>query len=166
MKSGPAPKTEGRQRRNKPNTVQLDPSRDLQLPELPQHWTPEVLQEWQLFWASDVAAAVSQSDIPSLIRLFDLRAMEQDYREQAQKEPLVTGSKGQPVQNPLLKVADTFRAEIRQLEDRYGLNPAARAKLGIDNSKLQTSLLDLNSRIAEAANEPDPRLVLQSSEAD
>ena len=87
---------------------------------------------WDRFWASDVSQAFDAgSDLPMLERLFQLR----DDRERAhrayRKDPLIQGSQGQSVLNPMAQVVKTCDSEIRALEDRLGLNPQARLRLGI-----------------------------------
>lgn len=87
---------------------------------------------WVDFWASDVAQAIeAASDMPMLERLFRLR----DDRERAHRayraDPLIQGSQGQSVLNPMAQVVKTCDAEIRALEDRLGLSPQARLRLGI-----------------------------------
>ena len=43
----------------------------------------------------------------------------------------MSGSKGQPVLNPLYQEARRLRSEVLALEERFGLNPLARLKLGV-----------------------------------
>lgn len=159
MRPGPMPKEEGRKQGRYQRPIVPLSGNALSLDKYPpdEDWRPDVKDDWATFWNSDVAHAVAESDIPALYRLFDLRNMERLFHEAALAEPTVVGSKGQTVLNPLLRQADSIRAEIRQLEDRFGLNPAARAKLGIDTSKLRKSLADLNEVVVNDAEEEDPR---------
>jgi hypothetical protein len=58
-------------------------------------------------------------------------------------------------------------AEIRQLEDRLGLNPRSGLQLGIQFSEAARSLEELNARIAYAASieqgeEEDPRRITEA----
>lgn len=87
---------------------------------------------WERFWESDVAQAIqAESDMPMVERLFRLR----DDRERAHRayraDPLIQGSQGQSVLNPMAQVVKNCDSEIRALEDRLGLNPQARLRLGI-----------------------------------
>jgi hypothetical protein len=85
---------------------------------------------------------------------------------------VVEGSQGQPVASPLFKVAMALDSEVRALEDRYGLTPAARLKLGIRLGEAARSLEDLARDLDDdwdederrrllglAAQESDPRLL-------
>lgn len=127
-------------------------------PEPSHEWTPRQLEDWETFWTTDVAGAVAESDLPALYRLFDLRDEIERLMAVAKLEPMTQGSTGQLVVNPAYKQADTFRSEVRQLEDRFGLNPSARAKLGFEGARAQRSLDDLNAAMRRNP-EPDPRVV-------
>lgn len=101
--------------------------------------------EWAAFWASEAAALVLPADLPALERMFSLR----DERRRCQKAAategrLVMGSTGQPVLNPLYKHIGALDSEIRQLEDRFGLSPMARLKLGVVFGDAKRSLADLD----------------------
>jgi len=67
--------------------------------------------------------------------------------KQAKKDRLVVGSQGQVVLNPLYKALLSIDAEIRQLEDRIGLNPKARVALGLSIGQAKKTLADLNSEL-------------------
>lgn len=159
---GPRAKSSGRQRRNevKNHPVVVPTSSDLVAnpPDAPKKWLKITKDAWADFWTQDVARAVVKSDLPALRRLFELRDLEERLMRKAAEENYVTvGSTGQPVIHPALKQADALRAEIRNLEDRFGLTPASRAKLGIDHSKLRRSLSDLAQEAAQPNPEDDPR---------
>jgi hypothetical protein len=79
------------------------------------------------------------------------------------KRPILAGSMGQPTLNPLTKQLGAVDAEIRQLEDRFGLSPRAAMALGIIFTDLHKNLDELN-REANADDddqdeEEDPRLL-------
>jgi P27 family predicted phage terminase small subunit len=61
---------------------------------------------------------------------------------------VVEGSQGQMRPNPLYKQIETFQAEARQLEDRFGLSPMSRLKLGITFADAHASLASLNERLS------------------
>ncbi|MDQ3380557.1 MAG: hypothetical protein M3546_09575 [Actinomycetota bacterium] len=118
-------------------------------------------QAWEGFWASEVATAVdASSDMPAIVRLFTLL----DERERAlriyRRARLVSGSQGQPVLSPAFKAIAVLDSEIRQLEDRFGLTPRARAALGLTIGQARLTLDELNRTAIEAATSelPDPRL--------
>jgi hypothetical protein len=94
-----------------------------------------------------------------------------DERERMDLElrlnPMLIGHKGQTILNPLYRQRSAMDAEIRQLEDRLGLNPRSGLQLGIQFSEAARSLEELNARIAYAASveqeaEDDPRRVSEA----
>jgi P27 family predicted phage terminase small subunit len=165
---GPQPKhPDKRQRRNAPTAVlTVIDGGGMAAPAPMEGWQPQTIEKWDMFWSSDVAHAVQSSDYPALERLFRLYDLEHRLHEAGAKQPIVVGSQGQPVANPALKQADALRSEIRQLEDRFGLNPSARARLGLDTSKLQASLESLTQRVVDDEQAVDPRADFLAAEAD
>ena len=111
---------------------------------------------WENYWKSKLSQSVDASDMPAIIRLFTMM----DERERAyrayKKERLVLGSQGQMVLNPLAKVMGSLDAEIRQMEDRLGLTPKARAQLGISFTEAVKSMSQLNAAL-DVDDEVDPR---------
>ena len=51
--------------------------------------------------------------------------------------------------NPLYSAMLKLDAEIRQLEDRIGMNPKSRVALGISIGQAKKSLADLNAELEE-----------------
>lgn len=164
---GPAPKpADRRQRRNKPTELRAVPPRAIvEVPKAPPGLLKATRDWWSEFWNSDLAAATgAETDLPALRRLASLYdERERAYRAIQRGDRLVTGSKGQEVLNPLYRVIASLDAEIRNLEDRFGLTPLARLRLGITLTDAQKGLEDLNARLAaDAAPEDfeDPRGVI------
>ena len=91
-----------------------------------------VRDSWEAFWQTpELAGLVKPADRAALDRLFrnyDLRErLERIFR----KQPFVTGSTGQDVINPAAKEIGSLDGRIIALEDRFGITPMARLKLGI-----------------------------------
>jgi P27 family predicted phage terminase small subunit len=112
-------------------------------------WRAGTVERWDFFWQSKLAANVEPSDEGALRRLFKLYD-ELDRMWDAIEETgrVVEGSQGQPRPNPLFKQVETFQAEARQLEDRFGLSPMSRLKLGVTFADAHLSLSALNERLA------------------
>lgn len=145
---------------NKPyrQRFELVPGERIVTPAPPKGLLAVTVQEWATFWESPLARYVAGADLGDLVRLFRLK----DERERAyrgfRKERLVLGSKGQPVLNPLGAYVLQLDAELRQLSDRFGLSPKARAHLGIDLGKAKRTLEDVNRDLNdpdETENDPD-----------
>lgn len=98
---------------------------------------------WSMFWASPLSKAVEPTDVPALERLVTLR----DQRERAlrvvRRVPFVKGSTGQDRLNPLYDVIKSADAEIRQLEDRFGMSPKSRMALGLAVGQAGRQLAEL-----------------------
>jgi P27 family predicted phage terminase small subunit len=147
----PPKPSERRQRRNAPSAAIVAlPVQPMVLPDAPGGVLSVTRQRWQAFWRSPLAGAVAvDSDLPALERLFSLY----DERERAyrayRRERLVTGSQGQTVLHPLGRMMGVMDSEIRQLEDRFGLNPLARARLGITIGEAARTLADMNRMLEE-----------------
>lgn len=112
-------------------------------------WREQTVERWVTFWSSALAQQVEQSDHGSLRRLFGLYdELDRIWEAIEETGRVVVGSQGQPRPNPLYKQVEAFQAEARQLEDRFGLSPLARLRLGITFADAQNSLESLNERLA------------------
>jgi len=131
------------------------PSKAATVPVAPDGVSLATRKMWREFWASRMAWFIETVDMPTLrhlFRLYDER--DRSYRAY-RKCPYVKGSKGQPVINPILKQARAFESEIRRLEDRFGISPWSRQRMGIPVGK-QKSLEDLNHDLDDS-DDDDPR---------
>jgi P27 family predicted phage terminase small subunit len=126
---------------------------------------------WERFWGSSLASlVVPDTDLLALERLFTL------YDERARalngyrKARLVRGSMGQVALSPLAKAIQAFDQEIRALEDRFGLTPMARLRLGVQLGEAAKSLKEMNAGLADPDERPteevDPRIRVVGSTAD
>lgn len=147
---------ERRQRRNRSDLGVVQPSQ-LSAPP-PKGALVTTKQAWTELMASDLASAFIDTDIPTLHRLYSLiDERERAYRAVRKQGRMIDGSQGQKVIHPLLKQISVFDGEIRQLEDRYGLSPAARLRLGIQFNTYRQSLKEMNDDLNSDADEADPR---------
>jgi len=152
---GPSPKPE-RQRHHqgeaRPVLVSVN-ARPRMSPAPPSGLLATSAADWARLWSSPVASTYVESDVAALARLFELRDELVRVNKVARRSRLTLGHKAQPVLNPLLRYAETLAAEVRQLEDRYGLSPRARLALGIQLGEAHRSLADLNAAFLEAERE-------------
>ena len=154
-----------RQRRNtrELGVVMSVPTRSAPVPAPPAGLLVSTRNVWAAFWASEQASLVMPADHPALLRLFTLLDERERCARAASKRRLIEGSQGQPVLNPLLKHVAALDGEIRQLEDRFGLTPLARLRLGVTFGEAHRSLADLNRALVEEVAgdvEDDPRTEL------
>lgn len=161
---GPTPKNSAaRQRRNAPRALELVAQAanvtPIKAPPPPDGLLANTVQRWDAFWTSSVAALVDRtSDMPALERLFELYDDCARFRAAIRKDPMVVGSQGQMVRNPFVKDLKDTQAEVRQLEDRFGLSPRARLGLNLTLGNAAKTLADLNADFAGGGgDDDDPR---------
>jgi len=122
-------------------------------------WREATVERWAAFWSSPLASQVESSDEGAFRRLFKLYdEIDRLWEAVDATGRIVEGSQGQPRPNPLFKQVQEFQAEARQLEDRFGLSPMARLRLGITFADAQASLDGLNARLAAKMAEQDDDL--------
>ena len=159
----PPKPAERRQRRNRPAEVGLvlAPPVTAELPAPPRELLADTVRAWEGFWRSPLATVVTlETDLPALERLFTLYDERCRAYRAFRRARVVEGSQGQAVLNPLGRQMLAYDAEIRQLEDRFGLTPMARLRLGVQLGAAQRTLADLNRALEEEerGDEEDPRL--------
>lgn len=149
----------------------LQPVDGVERPEPPEHLCPEALAQWDAFWSDAAATVHTSADRGVVLRWVD--AVDRYLRTigEADKEPLLEGSTGQMVENPLYKIADKALGTIERCERQMGVGALNRAGLGIAVITEQKSLQDMNARYGgdvddsdEAEEEQDPRLQVVKGE--
>jgi P27 family predicted phage terminase small subunit len=98
---------------------------------------------WSAFWASGLAATVTEKDLAALRRLFDQRNMHERFARIVNRSPLIDGSKGQPVLNPLAALMTKLASEVRQMEREFGLTPDAGARMLASTASASRSVEEL-----------------------
>jgi P27 family predicted phage terminase small subunit len=141
--------------------IAVDPAA---IPPAPSHLTERWVKAWEIFWRSPFAQVVQPAQMPALERLFSMYDERERMDIYLREEPMIAGSQGQKILNPMYRQRTSVDAEIRQLEDRFGLHPKAGLTLGIVYGEAARSLEELNARIANAAfaeaeAEADPRYI-------
>ena len=139
-----------REHRIRPKLVEMSAYKKRNIPKLSGRYLKNTQLWWEAFWTSDLASAIDEKSDQSIIyRLATLMDERERIYKQAKKDRLVVGSQGQVVINPLYSAMLKLDAEIRQLEDRIGMNPKARVSLGISIGQAKKSLADLNAELEE-----------------
>ena len=169
MTRGPTPKSSARrQRRNRPHLEVHTGVSDIQprpqlpavrseMPPYPKSILKVTKQQWAIYWQSEVSSVAGEVDLPVVERLhrrYDER--ERAFREIRKDGRLAKGSQGQLILHPLLKYIDQCEQEIRQLEDRLGLSPHARLRMGATMAGTKRTLEEMKSSF-DGADPPDPR---------
>ena len=139
-----------REHRIRPKLVDISAYKKRDIPQLRGRYLKNTKLWWQDFWNSDLASAIdTKSDQQAVYRLATLIDERERIFKQAKKDRLVVGSQGQAVLNPLYSAMLKIDAEIRQLEDRLGMNPKSRISLGIQLGQMKKTLADLNADLEE-----------------
>lgn len=119
---------------------------------------------WDAFWEDRPAQLVTPAAKVVLLRWVD--ALDRYLRTvaEADQSPLVEGSQGQEVLNPLYKIAEQAMGVVERCEKQLGIGGLNAASLGLAAISEQRSLQQMNARYSEPEavedDEPDPRLRL------
>ena len=106
-------------------------------------WSPAVAAWWSDFWSQkELLLGLGSIDVHVVRRIAGLKQLREEAVAGLKGNPLVAGSQGQPVANPLSRVVLGYDSEIRQLEDRLGLSPRARLNLGVTFGQAHRSMED------------------------
>jgi len=112
-----------------------------EIPPAPDHLGPVGVEVWEDVWSFGENVYNVQSDHYIVERYASM----QDRRQAilvdiAQSGYLVVGSQGQDVLNPLARVLQDLETKLVALEDRLGLSPEARLRLGITAAEHKSRL--------------------------
>lgn len=114
---------------------------------------------WHAYFGDDVSGITRPSDTPVVLRwVANLDRMHRLLGE-ADKCPIVAGSKGQPQTNPIYRLALRLEDSIREDERQLGIGGLNRLRLGVLVAEGQKTLAELNAQADDNATD-DPRLIL------
>lgn len=136
------------------------------VPRPPAGLSPRGRVRWRQYWRSEVARLADPViDRPCVERWIRCLDQYEQILPQVTAEPLVPGSMGQPVLNPLAGFAQQLLAEIRRAEQELGLTPLARLRLGITLGEARVvaaraEAMRAQQQAAEMAE--DPRRILEA----
>lgn len=114
----------------------------------PLEWRDEVREAWAELWSSPLAGHYRPTDMPALRRLFELRHRQIVAQLAFDAEPTTLGSMGQEVMSPWAAEMHRLEGEIEKLEDRFGLTPMSRLRLGVTYEE-GVSLASRNAQLLE-----------------
>jgi hypothetical protein len=118
---------------------------------------------WEGFWEDRPAALLTPAAKVVLLRWVDALDRYLRATAEADAEPLVRGSQGQQVINPLYKVAAAALTTVESCEKQLGIGGLNAASLGLAAISERRSLQEMNARYGgdhgdDGNEEPDPRL--------
>lgn len=101
---------------------------------------------WSAYWDDTVSSVQTPVDQGVLLRWITEHDRYTRLIAEADLSPLVRGSQGQEVANPLYKIADRALAAAERCEKQLGIGGLNRSNLGIAVVSGQRSLADMNAR--------------------
>src|SRR5262245_47063693 len=135
----------------------------------PEGLSDPALALWDAYWSDTVATVQTPVDRGVLTRWIVEYDRYLRASAEADKRPLVEGSTGQAVENPLYKIAYRALGAAEKCERQMGVGALNRSTLGIAVIAEQKSLQDMNARYgggdadsdsgAAPAQRPDPRVI-------
>lgn len=132
--------------------------------EPPEDLCPEANDAWAAYWDDRVAQVQTPVDRAVLLRWITEMDRYLRLMAAADREPVVRGSQGQPVENPMYGTAYKALGAIQACEKQMGMGALNRSALGIAVIAETKSLQDLNTTYGGETN-VGPRSV-PSSDAD
>jgi hypothetical protein len=137
-------------------TVVLTASAARKVPTPPKGLTKTAVAIWREFWRSPLGNAVDpQGDGPALRRWITLVSNRDAILASFgpgdfDLSPMVLGSTGNLVLNPMLRLEERLSREIMMYEDRFGMTPLARMRLGVAIGQAHESMDAMRKRLADA----------------
>ena len=111
----------------------------------------EAMEAWEQFWSDRQAALLTPSSRVVLIRWVE--ALDRYLRSTAAADllPLVEGSTGQSVVNPMYKISEQALKTVEACERQLGIGGLHAANLGLAAISERKSLADMNAQYAAGA---------------
>lgn len=109
---------------------------------------------WVEFWQSPMSSLVQDDSDMDALRDWAWLMSERDrLQPMVKKEPLVLGSTGQLVVNPISKLVADYTRRITQYRDQFGMTPLSRMRLGIAVGEAADTLASLS--MSAGSDEPE-----------
>lgn len=110
-------------------------------PAPPAHLGPVGRTYWEILWEAGAEAYNRVTDAPALDRYCSLQERRIKFLRLLETEGYTTtGSQGQVVAHPASRLLADVESKLTPLEDRLGLNPDSRMRLGIAAIEKKTKL--------------------------
>lgn len=119
------------------------------VPEHPEGLRKAGKEAWVRYWTSPMAQLATDADVTVVERYAKAVDEWAIAAREFSKQRTVEGSQGQVRINPLGTWIQSREAVLVALEDRLGLSPLARMKLGVAVGEAHKSLADMNARLLD-----------------
>lgn len=134
------------------------------LPRRPEGWQPETPRAWRALWDDEVSSAWTSADRPVLLMLVDAYDRRVRFLRDADADPVVKGSMGQPAEHPGYAVAAGQYTVVKDCLAQLGAGPLNRAKLGYSIGAARLTMDQVNAQFLaefdERGDDEDPRLAV------
>jgi P27 family predicted phage terminase small subunit len=141
----PADKLQGH--RKGPATLEVVKSEQPKVPKVPKGLHPVARKAWKSFWTSPIAQVVDRdADWEAICRWAYCLSERELLEDELRAHPLVLGSQGQRVRNPLFDILKERTREIEKFREQFGLAPLHRMRLGITYNEADEALDRMNKR--------------------
>ena len=121
---------------------------------------PHARLVWKKFWSSKVSSAVDLDAHMERLRHWILSVNERErLRPLLEASPLVNGSHGQLMVNPLQRRIRELTRDIERAEEAYGMTPLSVFRLQLTYADASMSLDDLRKRMLDAPPGDDPEVL-------
>jgi P27 family predicted phage terminase small subunit len=133
--------------------------------EPPDGLSEQALALWDCYWSDTISTVQTGADEGLLRRWVSEYDRYLRTSAEADKEPIVTGSTGQPTENPLYRIAYRALEAAERCERQLGIGPLHRSALGIAVLTERKSLADMNAAFGGGDGDgnrsarPDPRVI-------
>jgi P27 family predicted phage terminase small subunit len=134
-------------------TKRLGLANRVEPPAMPRGLCKQAQTQWENYWGDDVSRTVRTSDFGVALRW--IRNTDRVLRllAEADAQPIVNGSQGQPKTNPIYSLCATLDAQIRLDEQQLGIGPLSRLRLGVVLTEQAKTLSDLTNGDDDDSNE-------------
>lgn len=122
---------------------------------------PDAMEIWDGYWADKASGLLRESDRGVVLRWIANVNRYLTLLEEADADPIVSGSTGQPKPNGLYDIAYKIEDRLRADEAQLGIGPKNGLSLGLLAIQERRTLADMNARFTDHADEQDeadPRL--------
>lgn len=106
----------------------------------------EAVEAWDAYWADRPSLLLTPSARVVLLRWVEALNRYLVTTREADLEPVVTGSTGQLVANPLYKIAEQALRTVETCEKQLGIGSLNASSLGLAAIQERRSLADMNAR--------------------
>ncbi len=141
-------------------TLQLVPAdASKPVPRAPKGLSPALRSHWRAYWGDAIAGRLTPADEYDVRQYFACLAERDELEAKANKEPIVTGDRGQQTLNPLYRRVNALNEAIRWYSEHLGILPLSRARLGWETARAAAGLSaveEMRRRLMEReADHPD-----------